>query len=224
MLGKIFGSNSRVKIMKHFLLNPEKNSYIRQLSRDLDLQLNSVRRELENLEKFGLLSSENSKGENAVDAPGDSESGGVLIHEDKPMKKSAAAKGDIPFKFEKKYFRVNKDFILYDELKSLIVKAQVLYEKDFVEKIKKTGKIRLLILTGFFANNPNSQVDLLIVGHLNKDKFTDLIAGLEGELHREINYTIMEPKEFRYRLDMTDKFLINIIESKKIMVINEILN
>ena len=55
MLEKLFGSKSRVKILKLFLLHPNQSFYIRQLARDLKLQLNSVRRELENLEKFGLL-------------------------------------------------------------------------------------------------------------------------------------------------------------------------
>ena len=58
MLGKLFGSNTRVKILKLFLFNFYKKYYIRQLARDLGLQLNSVRRELENLEKFGLLISD----------------------------------------------------------------------------------------------------------------------------------------------------------------------
>ena len=63
MLAKLFGSNSRVKILKLFLMRTNDKFYIRQIARDLGLQLNSVRRELENLEKFGLLIS----GQEAVD-------------------------------------------------------------------------------------------------------------------------------------------------------------
>ena len=220
MLGKIFGSNSRVKIMKYFLLNPEKSAYIRQLARDLNLQLNSVRRELENLEKFGLLVS--GSGAEMVDNKGVT---GIENSSDPAnIKKTKVDKSEMSAKFEKKFFRVNKDFVLFEEIKSLIIKAQVLYERDFVDKIKKTGKIRLLILSGFFVNNQNSPVDILIVGHLNKDKFVKMISDLEIELSREINYTILEPKEFRYRMDMTDKFLINIIEAKKLVIVNDILS
>ena len=49
MLGKLMGSNARVKILRQFISHPDDKFYIRQLSRDLKLQLNSVRRELENL-------------------------------------------------------------------------------------------------------------------------------------------------------------------------------
>lgn len=72
MLGKLFGSNARVKILKLFILHPRERFYIRQIARDLKLQLNSVRRELENLEQFGLLISNSA-------ANLDSEEGVVLL-------------------------------------------------------------------------------------------------------------------------------------------------
>ncbi|NCU44771.1 hypothetical protein EOM71_03790 [Candidatus Falkowbacteria bacterium] len=56
MLEKLFSSGARLKLLKLFLFaGPEDCFYIRQLSRELDLQLNSVRRELTNLEEIGLL-------------------------------------------------------------------------------------------------------------------------------------------------------------------------
>ncbi len=58
MLAKLFGSLCRVKILKTFLLNSDKKYYTRQLSRDLNLQVNAVRRELNNLSKLGLISPE----------------------------------------------------------------------------------------------------------------------------------------------------------------------
>lgn len=57
MLKKLFGSGARVKLLKQFLLNPNEEYYIRELTRILDEQINSLRRELENLEKIGLLKS-----------------------------------------------------------------------------------------------------------------------------------------------------------------------
>jgi len=57
MLKKLFTSNVRIKLLKFFLLNPEQENYIRQLTRDLDEQINSIRRELDNLKKIGLLRS-----------------------------------------------------------------------------------------------------------------------------------------------------------------------
>ncbi|MBI2458983.1 MAG: hypothetical protein HYV53_00330 [Parcubacteria group bacterium] len=201
MLEKLFGSNSRVKILKLFLLNPAEKFYIRQLSRDLKLQLNSVRRELENLEKFGILTS---------DIKSD-------MKEEATKGEKEAAGGQ-----EKKYFRANPNFVLFDEIKALIVKAQILYEKDFVRKLNAIGKVKLLILTGIFVNNPNTLIDILIVGKINKIKLVKLIRELEVELGKEINFTVFDSQEFKYRRDITDIFLYGILDSRKLVVIDEV--
>lgn len=57
MLKRIFGSGSRVKIIKQFFTHPNEEFFIRELTRLLDEQINSMRRELENLEGVGLLKS-----------------------------------------------------------------------------------------------------------------------------------------------------------------------
>lgn len=57
MLKKIFGSGARVKLLRQFLMSPDEEFYIRELTRILDEQINSLRRELENLQKIGLLKS-----------------------------------------------------------------------------------------------------------------------------------------------------------------------
>ena len=200
MLEKLFGSKTRVKILKLFLIHPLDKYYIRQLSRDLKLQLNSVRRELENLEGFGILTSD------AKD----------INNGETPAEKKASATGQ-----EKKYYRANPNFVLFDEIKALIVKAQILYEKDFVRKLQAIGKIKLLVLTGIFVNNPNSLIDILLVGKINKIKLVKLIKELEIELGKEINFTVFNPQEFKYRRDITDIFLYGILEGRKLIVIDE---
>lgn len=197
MLGKLFGSKTRVKILKLFLLHTNQKYYIRQLARDLKLQVNSVRRELENLEKFGLLIS----------------SAGV--------EKDNNSSSNNKVGQEKKYYQVDKDFILFEELKVLIIKAQILYEKDFVDKLKKIGKPKLFILSGFFVNDTDAPSDILIVGRFNKLKLQKIIRELEKEFNREFNYTFMDSKEFKYRKDITDVFLFEILEGKKIVVVDE---
>ena len=49
-----------------------------------------------------------------------------------------------------------------------------------------------------------------------------IFIGLEKELEREINFTIMGEKEFRYRQELMDIFLFNILEGKTITLINNL--
>ena len=218
MLGQLFGSNARVQILKLFLFNPEEKYYIRQLARHLKLQVNSVRRELDNLEKFGILVSGANIGAEETD-------GNFFITKARrraPLRcdKSVRVKVSAD-KQEKKYYKANAGFILFDEIKSLIIKAQILYGRDFIDKLKMAGNAKLLILTGKFVNEPDFPVDLLIVGRFNKIKLLKLIKGLEKELGREVNFAVMDAKEFKYRRDITDVFLYSILEGKHITAVNE---
>lgn len=67
-LVKLFGSRSRVKLLEKFVIadivsQSKEGFFIRELCRDLEEQINAVRRELMNLESLGLLTSyeENKK-------------------------------------------------------------------------------------------------------------------------------------------------------------------
>jgi predicted nucleotidyltransferase len=55
MLEALIPSRTRVKLLTLFLLNPENEYYLREIVRKTDENYNSVRRELANLESFGLI-------------------------------------------------------------------------------------------------------------------------------------------------------------------------
>jgi hypothetical protein len=52
---KLFGSKTRAKLLKLFFENPEKSFYVREMTRVIEEQINSVRRELLNLESIGII-------------------------------------------------------------------------------------------------------------------------------------------------------------------------
>lgn len=95
-------------------------------------------------------------------------------------------------------------------------------KKILWKKLNSIGKVKLLVLTGIFVNNPNTLIDILIVGKINKIKLIKLIRELEVELGKEINYTVFDYREFKYRRDITDIFLYGILDSRKLVVIDEI--
>lgn len=56
---KLFGSKTRAKLLQLFYENPDKSFYVREMTRVIDEQINSVRRELTNLESIGIIKNEN---------------------------------------------------------------------------------------------------------------------------------------------------------------------
>ncbi|MCU0680323.1 MAG: transcriptional regulator [Planctomycetes bacterium] len=259
MLNKLFGSQARVKILKLFLLNPEKKYYIRQIARDLKLQVNSVRRELENLRKFGILIDQTKTieisdlekallKENGLKLPTFTETKTVKTNSHDGFSNDSSVNNSINTlevnsehkienneinselveevgktenKQEKKYYQADKDFILFNELKSLIVKSQILSAIEFVDRLKKICQPQYLVLGGIFVGQ-ESGIDIFIVGEIAKEELVKVMKTLEEEVGREVNFTVMDPDEFKYRREVTDVFLFNILEGKKIVVIDEI--
>lgn len=57
-LEKLFGSKTRTKLLTLFFGSPERSYYVREMTRVIDEQINSVRRELLNLEGIGIIKNE----------------------------------------------------------------------------------------------------------------------------------------------------------------------
>lgn len=55
MIEQLLGSKTRVKLLQLFLANPNRSFYVREITRKIDEQINSVRRELSNLLNIGII-------------------------------------------------------------------------------------------------------------------------------------------------------------------------
>jgi len=192
MLEQLFGSQTRVRLLQIFLSNPEEKYFVRELTRNLNSQINAIRRELENLEELGAIRIVEEKGEQKQQ--------------------------------KKKFYQSNLDFILHHELKSIFQKAQFLLEKKFAKAVSKIGKVYYLALTGSFVGKKDVPIDIIAVGTLSKKKFAKLIKEFQKNLKRELNYTLLDKEEFNYRRNVADRFLYNILDSDKIVLIDEIFN
>src|SRR3977135_1436162 len=60
MVEQLFGSKTRVKLLQLFYSNPNRPFFVREITRKIDEQINSVRRELSNLLSIGIITSDNT--------------------------------------------------------------------------------------------------------------------------------------------------------------------
>lgn len=60
MIDALFGSKTRVKLLHLFLNNPNRAFYVREITRKIEEQINSVRRELANMLSIGIIKSDSS--------------------------------------------------------------------------------------------------------------------------------------------------------------------
>jgi len=59
---KLFGSKTRAKLLSLFMNNSDKSYYVREITRTINEQINSVRRELANLKSLDIVVSQGKKG------------------------------------------------------------------------------------------------------------------------------------------------------------------
>src|SRR3972149_4142394 len=58
MLARLFSSQTRVDLLRQFFTHPDERYYVREIARLLHRDISGIKRELDNLEKTGLLTSD----------------------------------------------------------------------------------------------------------------------------------------------------------------------
>lgn len=110
-------------------------------------------------------------------------------------------------------WHLNYAFPYLPSIRDLLVNPDLLLKEDLPARFKPIGKIKLLVVSGVFIGEKESRVDVLIVGDkLKKNLIQQIIKGLEAEIGKELDYVVFDSDEFKYRLDMYDKLVCDIID------------
>lgn len=123
---------------------------------------------------------------------------------------------------KKKYYSVNTDFILYDDLRALFQKVHILLKQNFVQEIDERGTISYFAFTGRFVDAKDIPTDILIVGDIKQSVLEEMMKKFETETPFEINYTLMAKDEFRDRRQVADRFLSAILNTEKVVMIDRV--
>jgi predicted transcriptional regulator len=197
MLEHLFGSKTRVKLLSLFLRNADEPVFVRELTRRVDTQINAVRREIANLVRLGLL---------------------IEVTVTEPVSSEGRKQPGL----KKKYYQLNKQFALLEEISALIIKAEVLLDRRLDQEILKLGDVKYLSLVGKFVSDPSTPVDLLIVGQISADRLKQVLAEAEKASGVEINFSLLTLEEFRYRNEIGDRFLHNLLEGRKKVIVDRL--
>jgi len=120
-----------------------------------------------------------------------------------------------------KYFQLNREYFLFHELRSIVAKtigAVPLLSQALTEIDGITGAY----LYGSFARNQqdaSSDIDVLVIGAPREEILAEAARKLERQLGREINYTVMTPKEFKSRRARKDAFLESVWHNKRVPLV-----
>lgn len=204
-LGKIFGNQYRVKIMRLFLFNDTDVFDIDDIVKRTLVSNTNTKKELNMLTKINFLKKKTFTKQVSKKTGKNSKSSGF---------KSKKVSGWV----------LDKKFELIEPLKSLLIESELIKEKELVNRIKKTGTIKLIVLSGLFISDEDRKLDILIVGDRNNRNLLNReMKKVESEIGRELMYAVFDTDEFEYRIRMYDKLIRDVMENEHRLLVNKII-
>jgi hypothetical protein len=204
MIEQLFGSKTRVKLLQLFYSNPNRSFYVREITRKIDEQINSVRRELANLLNVGIIVSDNTNNRLYYEVNQTYEFYEplrIIFGNGVGVPATAAAKPSVVPKGKK-------------------VAATVDSATPEQERLKALGHLELVLYTGQFTRDESSGIDMLVVGDVNHNAMQKYVSELETQENKEIRYTVMSLTEFNYRRQIKDRFISAVLEAKNQVLID----
>lgn len=192
MVEQLFGSKTRVKLLQLFYSNPNRSFFVREITRKIDEQINSVRRELSNLLNIGIITSETTNNK--------------LYYE-------------VNQKFE--YYEPLKE-IFGGGVNKAVKKAAAdgADEEGQEDGLASVGHVELALYTGQFTRDESSGIDLLVIGDVNPNALRKYVTELEKKEGKSLRYTVMTLPDFRYRRQINDRFITGVLTSKKQVLVD----
>lgn len=187
ILAKLFSSEALVKIMRLFLMNKETGFENKDVSKHCRTKPAATKRELQLLQSIGFV----KKGSFYKT---------IKVRNTEKKKKVSG-------------WFTNKEFPYMDSLYDLLITSKSIDKKDLVSRVRKTGKIKMLVVAGAFLKDDESRLDILAVGDgISQKKFENMVRSLESEIGKELRYSAFTVDEFKYRVSMYDKLVCDVFD------------
>jgi len=140
ILAKLFGSQTRVKIMRLFLLNRDSNFESEEISSRSRVSKAHLRKEINTLMSINFI-------------------------KQKYITREGARGG----KKKISTWRLNPSFQYLPAIEDLLINPSILLQKDLASKFRPVGKVKLMLVSGVFIGEKESRVDIFLVcDKLNK--------------------------------------------------------
>lgn len=216
MVDQLFGSKTRVKLLKFFFANQDEEFFVRELTRLLDEQINSIRRELINLADAGVVKSITKENKVFYRLNKDGE-----LYEGLDKILSPKAEATSENVKEVKGGKAVAGAVL--EKKGIVVKdAKLKLVKDELGKLEG---MKLVAVSGVLLKNASKGVDLFAVGDLKDDnEFREVVKGIEAKLNKALDFVIFKEEDYRYRIKINDRFVMSFLQGKHEILFDELKN
>ncbi len=201
ILSQLFGSELRVKMMRLFLFNPERQFDLYEIQSKTGATPRELEKEGAFLKKLGL------------------------VKEGRAAKVVTVKKGKktVEKKLRIKAYVLDQRFKYREALSDFLVRTHSLENRAVVKRLEKAGKIKAVVVSGIFTGNSDSRLDLFVVGDNVKTSSMDrIVKGIESDMGKDIRYAVLSAPDYAYRLSMNDKLVRDVIDFPHTVLVDKI--
>lgn len=203
ILEKLFASPLLIRMVRFFYLNPNVIFLREEIKERIGGDANQLRKTIATLEHIGFLKQRL-----------------ISAVSSKKIKRGAKKKKKDS---KKEGFLLNRAFLLFQELKDLVLSPSPISKPELVRALKRLGRIKLLLLSGVFIRKEDQRVDLFVVADgVRPYLFERLMRSIEAEIGKELNYALMTSQDFTYRFNLSDRFIREIFDAPREILINKL--
>ena len=199
ILGRLFGSPARVKIIRLFVFNPRIVYELTDIVKRTKVPEKIVRAEIVGLRSAGLIKTK-------------------TFYKDVIEKRG---KSKVVVRRRVKGIVLEEKFPYLQALSSFLINASPVKETDVLKRLSGVGKLKFVAIAGIFLKDFESRLDILVVGDKLKRRLLErAIRRLESEIGREIRFAVFSSNDFKYRLSVYDRLIRDVLDYPHLAVVD----
>jgi hypothetical protein len=200
-LETLFGSPLRLKIIKLFVFNADKQFDMDAIALRMNAKPRAIGEEIAYAKKLGLAK------QSTISKMVQVKKGKKVVEK---KKKVPAWSLDLKFK-------------LIEPLADFLVRTQSLEHRAIVRRLEKAGKVKVVIVSGIFMRDAESRLDLFVIGDNIKTQAIDrVVKGIEADMGKDIRYVVLSVPDFSYRKSMNDKLVRDVMDYPHTVLVDKI--
>lgn len=194
-LGKLFGSIARIKVIKLFLFNGDTIFDRQEVAKRSKISSRAALQELTLLTKSGLLRKK------------------TFMKESGKSGRKKRIQG----------FVLNQEFGYLEPLQTLLMHSAPMQNKEISKRLSGIGKVKAVVVSGIFIQDPESRLDMLVVGDdVSQNRLRSVISNMESEIGRELRFALLDTADFKYRQGVCDRLLRDVFEYPHRVVVDKV--
>lgn len=120
-----------------------------------------------------------------------------------------------------RFFRLNPEYPLVDELRGMVVKTAGAGDR-IRQALRGVQGIQAAFIYGSYADgrvDAKSDIDLMVIGEAELERLSSTISQLEEALGRSVSVVTYTPREWKAKLQQDDPFALDVLRRPKLMLL-----